>query len=463
MNRFLVILCLLTAIAMIVFTLPHGPAALVVVLVLSSIALLIFRHYADDKDFITNIFLSALLLRVLFGVVIHIFELREFVGPDSFTYDYFGARMADVWSGRISIHDPLISSAMVTSGPGWGMSYLVGGIYSVIGENMFAAQSFCAVFGAATAPMIYFCSEKIFHNKRVAKIAAISITLFPAFIIWSSQLLKDGLIIFLLVLAMTMVLQLQEKFNYMAALLLVFSLSGIMALRFYIFYMVMVAVAGSFIVGVSNTAPAIARRTMILVFMGLALTYLGVIRNATVDFERFGSLERVQISRLDLARSAESGLDENVDVSTAEGAILAIPIGFAYLMFAPFPWQVSNFRQSITLPEVLLWWALIPLAISGLWYTVRHRLRKAFPILIFGVMLTLAYSIFQGNVGTAYRQRTQIQVFMFIFIAVGWSLYQEKKENRKYLRQQKQTKIDDALRANMRRVRESADNNPGGE
>jgi hypothetical protein len=202
---------------------------------------------------------------------------------------------------------------------------------------------------------------------------------------------------------------------------------------------------------------------MILVFMGLALTYLGVIRNATVDFERFGSLERVQISRLDLARSAESGLDENVDVSTAEGAILAIPIGFAYLMFAPFPWQVSNFRQSITLPEVLLWWALIPLAISGLWYTVRHRLRKAFPILIFGVMLTLAYSIFQGNVGTAYRQRTQIQVFMFIFIAVGWSLYQEKKENRKYLRQQKQTKIDDALRANMRRVRESADNNPGGE
>jgi len=448
---------------MIVFTLPHGPAALVVVLVLSSIALLIFRHYAEDKNFITNIFLSALLLRMLFGLVIHIFDLREFVGPDSFTYDYFGARMADVWAGRISIHDPLISSAMVTSGPGWGMSYLVGGIYSVIGENMFAAQSFCAVFGAATAPMIYFCSEKIFHNKRVAKISAISITLFPAFIIWSSQLLKDGLIIFLLVLAMTMVLQLQEKFNYMAALLLVFSLSGIMALRFYIFYMVMVAVAGSFIVGVSNTAPAIARRTLILVFMGLALTYLGVIRNATIDFERFGSLERVQISRLDLARSAESGLDESVDVSTAEGAILAIPIGFAYLMFAPFPWQVSNFRQSITLPEVLLWWALIPLAISGLWYTIRHRLRKAFPILIFGVMLTLAYSIFQGNVGTAYRQRTQIQVFMFIFIAVGWSLYQEKKENRKYLRQQKQTKIDDALRANMRRVRESDDNSPGGE
>jgi hypothetical protein len=48
-------------------------------------------------------------------------------------------------------------------------------------------------------------------------------------------------------------------------------------------------------------------------------------------------------------------------------------------------------------------------------------------------MLTLAYSIFQGNVGTAYRQRTQIQVFFFMFIAVGWVLWKEKREDRKLL------------------------------
>jgi hypothetical protein len=137
---------------------------------------------------------------------------------------------------------------------------------------------------------------------------------------------------------------------------------------------------------------------------------------------------------LDLAR-ADSGFDEDTDVSTAQGALMAVPMGFTYLMFAPFPWQVSNFRQSITLPEILLWWALIPLLLSGLWYTMKHRLRNAFPVLIFSLMLTLAYSIFQGNVGTAYRQRTQIQVFLFIFIAVGWTLYQEKKENRKLLRE----------------------------
>ena len=32
--------------------------------------------------------------------------------------------------------------------------------------------------------------------------------------------------------------------------------------------------------------------------------------------------------------------------------------------------------------------------------------------------LTLAYALMQGNVGTAYRQRTQVTMFFFVFM--GW-------------------------------------------
>ncbi len=46
-------------------------------------------------------------------------------------------------------------------------------------------------------------------------------------------------------------------------------------------------------------------------------------------------------------------------------------------------------------------------------------------------MLSLAYSIFQGNVGNAYRQRSQLLVFYFIFVAVGYVLLLEKREERK--------------------------------
>ena len=106
-------------------------------------------------------------------------------------------------------------------------------------------------------------------------------------------------------------------------------------------------------------------------------------------------------------------------------------MGVIYLLFAPFPWQITSLRQSITLPEMVIWWASFPMLILGLWFAIKYRLRMISPILIFTVMLTLAYSVFQGNVGTAYRQRAQLLVFYFIFVAVGFVLMKEKREERK--------------------------------
>jgi len=85
----------------------------------------------------------------------------------------------------------------------------------------------------------------------------------------------------------------------------------------------------------------------------------------------------------------------------------------------------------ITLPEMLVWWSLFPLLVLGLWFTLKYRLRQALPILLFTTMLTLAYSIFQGNVGTAYRQRAQLLIFYFMFVAVGYVLLRERSEQRR--------------------------------
>ncbi len=106
-------------------------------------------------------------------------------------------------------------------------------------------------------------------------------------------------------------------------------------------------------------------------------------------------------------------------------------MGLLYLLFAPFPWQLNSLRQSITLPEMIVWWASFPLMIVGAWYAIKYRLRQISPILIFTVMLSLAYSVFQGNVGTAYRQRAQLLVFYFIFVAVGYVLLLEKREDKR--------------------------------
>jgi hypothetical protein len=85
----------------------------------------------------------------------------------------------------------------------------------------------------------------------------------------------------------------------------------------------------------------------------------------------------------------------------------------------------------ITLPEMIVWWASFPMMVLGTWFSIKYRLRMITPILIFTTMLSLGYSVFQGNVGTAYRQRAQLLVFYFIFAAVGYVLVLEKREERK--------------------------------
>ncbi|HEX5884720.1 MAG TPA: hypothetical protein VFY67_09235, partial [Pyrinomonadaceae bacterium] len=134
--------------------------------------------------------------------------------------------------------------------------------------------------------------------------------------------------------------------------------------------------------------------------------------------------------RIDQA-AAGSGFAKDVDIQTTEGALSAIPLGLVYLMFAPFPWEFETLRQTITLPEMIVWWLAFPLLVLGLWYSIKHRLRQVSPIVIFTTMLTLAYSLFQGNVGTAYRQRSQLLVFYFIFVAVGAVIVKERSEEKR--------------------------------
>lgn len=446
MDKIIAIFCSVTIAAIMLLTFPDGIVAMFMTAIIALPVAFLIRQNTDDSKYLIQIFLVALTLRLIFGAFLHIFDLRDFFGGDAVAYDAFGARLLDSWYGTIEANDYFVKRMTNTDTPGWGMYYLVAIIYGITGRNILAAQSFCAVVGAATAPMVYFCAQKIFNNRRAARMAALLVAVFPSFIIWSGQLLKDGLIIFLLVLAMTMVMQLREKFNYFAVIFLLFAIFGILSLRFYIFYMLIVSVVGSFVLGQSVSAKTVARGFILMVVMGLALTYLGVLNTASENYEKWGSLERVQNSRAGLATSAESGYGVDADVSTAGGALTVIPVGFTYLMLAPFPWQLGSLRQSVTIPEMIIWWCSMPLLIIGLVYTIKHKLRNAVAVLIFTLMLTISYSVFQGNVGTAYRQRTQIQVFLFIFIAVGWTLRKEKKENERFLKAEKKRKLDNYLR-----------------
>jgi dolichyl-phosphate-mannose-protein mannosyltransferase len=392
----------------------------------------LIRRIPAHGSYLLKLFLFALVIRVLIATTIFVFNGQDFFGGDAWTYDHFGLMQMDAWGGDRSAQmevDRFVGTGFASS---WGMLYIVAGIYSIIGRNMLAIQLLNAVLGAATAAIIFLCAEHVFNNRKVARVAGLAVAFYPSLLLWSSQGLKDGPTVFFLALSILATLRLGNKLTLRHLLILMLSLVGVLAFRFYIFYMMVAAIVGAYIIGMKAfTMQSMARQFIVVLVIGLSFTYFGVTRYATAQFEQYGNLEQLQRSRQDLATSAKSGFGRDVDVSTTSGALTTIPTGLVYLLFAPFPWQLGSLRQSLTLPEMVVWWAAFPLLILGAWFSLRYRLRQMAPILIFTSMLTLAYSVFQGNVGTAYRQRGQILVFYFIFVAVGSVLVKEKRDQRR--------------------------------
>jgi hypothetical protein len=447
MNGILALLSLALCIGIVIVLPDPGASAVLVCVVLAMIAVIVISRTKVESSFLVKLFVGALLARLFVGTVIFYFGLQEFFGGDAMTYDYLGNALLEVWNGKLYLKRILDDWSI---GGGWGMMYGVAGLYGVIGRNMLAVQFVNAVIGAATAPAAFVCAHHIFKNLTVARVTAFFVAFFPSLVLWSSQGLKDGPIVFFLVMAMLSTLKLGERLSVKYFIILIVSLMGLLSLRFYVFYMAVAAIGGSFLIGMRQaSARSLAQQLVMIVGIGLALTYVGVLRTAGGQLERYGSLKEAQRSRTDMVQSANTGFSKDVDISTTSGAISAIPQGAAYLLFAPFPWQLANLRQSITLPEMLIWWMSFPLLVLGIWFTIKHRLRQSLPILIFTSMLTIAYSVFQGNIGTAYRQRSQLLVFYFIFVSVGYVLLKERREDR---RQQAQLAKQMAMISGRRRV-----------
>ncbi|HYE16140.1 MAG TPA: glycosyltransferase family 39 protein, partial [Pyrinomonadaceae bacterium] len=212
MNALLVLAALAASVG-IAFAVPgEGPGAIVVCAAVAGPAALIISRHQTHAEFLLQVFVGGLVLRMLIGAVIYVAQLQGFFGGDALTYDSVGIMLLQYWRGVVS-YSTFDASASIFLYRNWGMPYVVAAVYAVVGQNMLAVQFFNAVVGAATAPVIFLCAHHIFGNLRVAKLAALFVAFFPSLVLWSSQGLKDGPIVFLLAAAMLSTLRLGERLS----------------------------------------------------------------------------------------------------------------------------------------------------------------------------------------------------------------------------------------------------------
>jgi 4-amino-4-deoxy-L-arabinose transferase-like glycosyltransferase len=375
------------------------------------------RSEPTETAFLVRVYVWTLLLRSSVAIVLNVFArdstfAAAFWG-DSGSYDVAGYQLAQKWSG-----EPITSLYMSRAVSGYGWVYYIGSIYYVLGRNQLFVQLLNGLIGGVTVLVIHAIASRLF-DRMAARWAALFMALFPQVVFWSTGMYKDPAILLCISLAMYAVLKLRERFSLPMVALFVVAEVMLITLRFYIAYFVLFAALATFVFAQRRGVTRMVVTYAILLGLLLGVLTVAVPRETLDRQATYMTFERLQTTREDQAMWGQSGFGQEYDVSTPSGALRALPTGLLYLLFAPFPWAVSGLRQALAVPETLVWYALMPAFVRGLAFAVRRQLRTILPILVFAVSLTLAYALMQGNVGTAYRQRTQITMFFFIFMGVG--------------------------------------------
>jgi hypothetical protein len=99
---------------------------------------------------------------------------------------------------------------------------------------------------------------------------------------------------------------------------------------------------------------------------------------------------------------------------------------FGSYLLVPLPWQINTAGELVYLPEQIVWYLLMALAIVGL--PAAYRRDPLVTCLLVGSLIPTAIVVAMttGNVGTLIRHRTLIVPFLVWLSAVGWCALAER-------------------------------------
>ena len=105
--------------------------------------------------------------------------------------------------------------------------------------------------------------------------------------------------------------------------------------------------------------------------------------------------------------------------------------GMGYVLFSPFPWKIDSKLQLMALPQVILWYVMLPFIIFGFYIGFRKNKLETAPIFLYTVILFSIFALAEGNVGALFRHKDMVMPFLIIYFSAAFSklfLANEQKE-----------------------------------
>jgi Dolichyl-phosphate-mannose-protein mannosyltransferase len=304
-------------------------------------------------------------------------------------------------------------------------SYLYSGvlavIYGCVGVSDFAAQLLNTVAGTFSVAVLTAACNRMWGKKTAYK-AGLLLAIFPALLIYSAVTLREAFILSLFSCAAYAVVRysLSNRFRWLVVAIIFLLISAMFhgAMAFGVVGLVVAVMYRFMSMPTSNQNLALQRR-LLVIFMAMMLFVASVLLLDKIFIPKVGNLGAVDtelVSNLVASRAqGNAAYLTGLSVGSSFDIVWQAPIRMAYVLFAPFLWNVNSSVHLFGLIDGTIYLMLSVVLI-------RHRkriLKNPAALMLLGVLLSLAfvYAFGTSNFGTAMRHRAKFYVAILIIVA----------------------------------------------
>jgi hypothetical protein len=376
----------------------------------------------EERSWLTRLCLAALTLRVVASFSLEFAWSSFESNSDGAAYGPHAAAVADMWH-RVGFtrYEDVVTYPV--GAPGY--VYFSATIFWILGYNTLFIKLINGLL-AALACVYTYKLGKHFFDESVGRLSGLTAAFMPSMILWTSQNLKDSVVLFLSMWVLWIAAQGLRWTVYRIPLLgaLIAILSTVR-----IETAVGLAVVIALTIGFQQSSGWIAR----LVFTTMGVAVLGI----TLAISGYGFLgedfveDRLNLEATNARRQVTayggSAIQDGADTSSPGGFLLYIPQAVTNFLLRPWPWEATrSISQIMTIPESLfLWYPLFIFSMVGLVHCLRTQAARTTLLWVYMLGATIAAAPQYGNLGTAYRHRIQLWPCYFILAAVGWRIWQQ--------------------------------------
>lgn len=377
----------------------------------------------EDRKFLLFLLIGAFLSRIIVSLFMYNF-IYLFSGTglpgDAWNFSESGYSMLQMWLSGIRDIDKISANMMniTTSGNLGSYDFWNAIVYYFTGKSPLSLIFINCLAGSLTVIFIYYTTKQLCNNDKAAKISAILTAFWPSLFSWSIQNLKEPLSIFLIAILIWGVVWLKIKFRFYLLFLIILSSIVLKELRmvsFSIFYAVVLPISLILFLWRKN-------RVLFIFLIACGSLIAAILINnylvKTYSYSPIAIIKYIYQMRTYRAYGNTAFLT-NLNIFNPLIFIAFAPIMVLVAWLAPFPWQVGSLSQIIAVPEMLIYYLLLPAMFSGWGFIIRHKINEGGIIVVYIFIMMLVLAFIEGNIGTLFRHRAMVLPFMFVLIGIG--------------------------------------------